>query len=628
MDGLLVEVTEEPLGSQAVAVVAVGVIQVPVEDITHFPGEGGVIDILGVRYDYTSVVPAAPILDAMGDMSGGGTLVLATPVTTQVDEDDPVRLVVGTQVATNAVAVIDIPAGEAGDSPDGGDPVHVILNYEQRPVFPVGVYDPPLPVYVADDLSAVMAVPGVVPAVDSSMLTPITGHLIQTEEAVDRGIKLDADGFHVFNSVGDETVTITPSGEVTITGDLRTSPVGQSRVELTDYVIQNDLGDISSSGQQLRFIPADSIPGWDLTQPGFMTHWSYTDSSSQARFITEIVTADPSATGDRGRIRIASGSQTTNGHPRSSTILYGDTSVWDRYGGVRVLSITNSELTHSMTDDPEAFLRANKSEFVWSGGALNTYLWAQSTALQWQTNGRRELFVGQTSVVMQTNNGTGPSSSHAAGFLGNDTRTIAGYWTEDLAAVHGFMTLSGGSLRMCSRESGTASIEAVTGQMDAYRSIMASAFNVASDRSAKENLRAPEFSALAVLRDAPVYAYDYKTDVVDDDRVRLGRIGVMADDLPDAVASPTGTTSDLFGGELQALDLAQMVGVLTLAVQELDAELDAIRGSKPNRRTREFTGRALPTKRMQVPVRVEPADRPAKNPPPNRKNDPPRKETK
>lgn len=174
MDGLLVEVTEKPLGSQAVAVAAAGATEVVVDDITDFPDEGGVIDILGARYDYTAVVPAAPILDASGDIAGGGTLVLASPVTVQVDEDDPVHLVVGTQVSTEAVAVIDIPAGDAGNTPDGGDTVNITLDYTQRLAFPIGIYDPALPVVVADDLSAIVGVPGSRPTLDGSMIDPET----------------------------------------------------------------------------------------------------------------------------------------------------------------------------------------------------------------------------------------------------------------------------------------------------------------------------------------------------------------------------------------------------------------------------------------------------------------------
>lgn len=174
-DGLLVEVVETTRGSQATAVAAVAATAIPVEDVTDFPTDGGIVDVLGVRYAFTGVTSDPEVLDPVtGDVTSSGTLTIPTGVTVQVDEYDPVLLVVGGEVATVATAVVDIPAGADSMTPDGGDPVRVPLTRTQRSVFLVGPYDPPVPVTLAADLSAVLDTPDVAPTIDGSFIDPTT----------------------------------------------------------------------------------------------------------------------------------------------------------------------------------------------------------------------------------------------------------------------------------------------------------------------------------------------------------------------------------------------------------------------------------------------------------------------
>jgi microcystin-dependent protein len=171
VNGLLVQVVETPMGSQAVATAAVGSSQIVVDNVTDFNEAGGTIDILGTQVDYSGIIPADPVMDAAGDVAGGGTLVLTAPLTVQVDQDDPVSVVMGDAVGTEAVAVVDIPAGaSATDAPDGGDMVHVTLTYEQRAVYPTGVYDAPLPVELSDDLKSITGAVGTRPTIDGSLI--------------------------------------------------------------------------------------------------------------------------------------------------------------------------------------------------------------------------------------------------------------------------------------------------------------------------------------------------------------------------------------------------------------------------------------------------------------------------
>lgn len=175
MDGLLVEVVETTRGSQATAVAAVAATSVAIENVADYPTDGGIVDVLGVRYSYTAVTPDPEVLDpATGDVTSSGTLTIPAGLSVQVDEYDPVLLVVGGEVATVATAVVDLPAGADSTTPDGGDPVRVPLTRTQRSVFLVGPYDPPVPVTLSNDLTVVLDTPDVAPSINGSFIDPTT----------------------------------------------------------------------------------------------------------------------------------------------------------------------------------------------------------------------------------------------------------------------------------------------------------------------------------------------------------------------------------------------------------------------------------------------------------------------
>lgn len=189
IDGLLTEVIEDTRGSQTIAPIAAGGTQIPVDDISEFPEEGGHINIGGLEADYVTVeLVAESVLEFPDpDVDDGteidpiganaipattGILTLADPLTEAVEEDEPVLLMVGTEVATDAWAVVDFLAGD-GDE-DGGDTVQIPIDYSQRVAFPIGIYEPPVMVQVTDDLTAIVTVPGVRPIVDGGLIDPDT----------------------------------------------------------------------------------------------------------------------------------------------------------------------------------------------------------------------------------------------------------------------------------------------------------------------------------------------------------------------------------------------------------------------------------------------------------------------
>lgn len=177
LKGLLVEVVEDTRGSQATAAVApndadgnqIANPQIPVEDLTDFSDQGGIVDILGEQYAYTWLLPDDQTIDPDTLIPAtSGQIILDEPLRAQVDENDPVHLVLNGEVATDAYAIVDFPAPENDDAPDDVAPVRVPIDYSQRPMYPVGPYDPAVPIEVAEDLSRVITVPGVKPTIDAT----------------------------------------------------------------------------------------------------------------------------------------------------------------------------------------------------------------------------------------------------------------------------------------------------------------------------------------------------------------------------------------------------------------------------------------------------------------------------
>lgn len=165
IDGLLVEVRADERSTAATAAAAVGASAVPVEDLTPFDGGGGRVDIGGTVYDYTGV--DASTMNADGE---GGTLLLAAPLAEDVEEFTPLAVLIGDAPAVDVVAVVNL-----GEDEEAGEDIEIPLDTrEERLAWPVRVYDPPLPVSLADDLSAILAAPGVMPQMDGSLINSET----------------------------------------------------------------------------------------------------------------------------------------------------------------------------------------------------------------------------------------------------------------------------------------------------------------------------------------------------------------------------------------------------------------------------------------------------------------------
>ncbi|HKY57655.1 MAG TPA: Ig-like domain-containing protein [Aeromicrobium sp.] len=142
--GAVSEVVEEPRGSFLTADAAVLDTELSVDDAGDFDDQGGVLELNGTRLAYLSVT--------MGETRDDPDVItLESGLSDAANVDDTVSVVIASEVAFDYYAWVDM---------DEGGSVPVPLRYDQLPGWPVGQYDPPIPVAVAEDLSGIEDAPG------------------------------------------------------------------------------------------------------------------------------------------------------------------------------------------------------------------------------------------------------------------------------------------------------------------------------------------------------------------------------------------------------------------------------------------------------------------------------------
>lgn len=153
--GLLLEVKWEWDGTTvSTAVTGIGATGLTVDDVAALSeeesvwiGEGGPYDIVVLDED-------------------NGNITIDPGLTEAVEEGDPVVPDVGGQPARVWVAVVLLP--------DTDEPIEVPLVFTDLLAMPEGVYDPPLAIYIADDLESVVDLPGQLPTIDGVLIPPDT----------------------------------------------------------------------------------------------------------------------------------------------------------------------------------------------------------------------------------------------------------------------------------------------------------------------------------------------------------------------------------------------------------------------------------------------------------------------
>lgn len=142
-----------PMGSELTANVAIGALNITVDNPVDFDEDGGTVDLNGLQYDYVTIDPDT------------GILTLASALTVAVVAGDRANVYSGGQVAIEYTAFVSL-----GD----GDEVEVPIPFSDRDLWPEGEYDFPVLVNVADDLESLEGVPGRTPIRDGSFINPST----------------------------------------------------------------------------------------------------------------------------------------------------------------------------------------------------------------------------------------------------------------------------------------------------------------------------------------------------------------------------------------------------------------------------------------------------------------------
>lgn len=155
INGLVSSVQRVPRGSEIVTAASLAATLIYVDSAEDFDDAGGDLEINGVRYEY---------LSSDIDLD---TITLSTGLTAAAAIGDAVYPVMGGQVATDHIAFVSM--GE-------GDEAEVLIPYGERPLWPEGVYEDPVPVVLSPDLTRIVTVPGRVPVIeDTTFQTGSTG---------------------------------------------------------------------------------------------------------------------------------------------------------------------------------------------------------------------------------------------------------------------------------------------------------------------------------------------------------------------------------------------------------------------------------------------------------------------
>jgi hypothetical protein len=217
-DGLLTEVLTMTRGSATTAACSSGATTIPIENPTDFDETGGRVQIAGVLYDYTAV-----------DVDAEELTLAAPGLTGAVVLHEPVLVMIGDNVGVDYYAIVD-------DPDDDGEPVWVPLRTRQeRVAWPVGVYNPPLPVTMASDQGSLTEAPGVEPEIDGGIIQADTVianvNLRVGDESGQRVEILRTPVIGAYNSTNEQTVNI--DGEQNfMQGTIATDAADQPRVEV------------------------------------------------------------------------------------------------------------------------------------------------------------------------------------------------------------------------------------------------------------------------------------------------------------------------------------------------------------------------------------------------------------
>jgi hypothetical protein len=461
------------------------------------------------------------------------TITLETGLTAAAAVGDGVYVAQGGQVATDYTAFVSL--GE-------GDEAEVTIPFSERILWIEGDYDEPVPVVLSPDLETIVRVPSRTPDVSPDVFN-IPGSLnvemfltvgsgIIAGDPLGAGARLTPAGFlahRVESGVQKETFRVdATTGNATFLGEVGTAPPGEVGIFLFSTKF-------SRAGQQVTRPTMQFTTGAALAQPR--------------------IVAD---TGLSAGLFMHSGAAASE--RESNLYLNND---------LAILWLQSAPNTGESVGTYFRIANDKINAVVNSGGEFG---------------GRFE--VGED-VTLKGRNRYSGTTNFAGQFItyesGTDAYAFVGLANAGRTNQQGFTVRANVSTRVNT----VGQLEVVSQTSAAWRPVHALSFDVQSDRRTKQDLAAPEVSALSAVRAAPTYEYAY---IDDPDGVR--RLGVMADDLPEMLTVTLGSDDpDHFAGGMKGVSLPQQLALLWQAFLELDAELDnvsGLRGKKPTRAKRKL----------------------------------------
>lgn len=163
------EVIAQPQGSQLVVAASVSDSTLTIDYAGEFSAKGGMLDLNGAQLEYDSITEGTNPADP-------DVINLTVPLAVTAGVGDWVGVVAGGQALVDYVAIC---------ATDDGDEIRVPITDQQIPFYPVGIYDPAVPLYVSDDLQLLQSSPGRTPALRGDQIIGIPYRTAESGERVE-----------------------------------------------------------------------------------------------------------------------------------------------------------------------------------------------------------------------------------------------------------------------------------------------------------------------------------------------------------------------------------------------------------------------------------------------------------
>ena len=233
--------------------------------------------------------------------------------------------------------------------------------------------------------------------------------------------------------------------------------------------------------------------------------------------------------------------------------------------------VTNGSGALSFTSDVMLAAGSAGSPSLYFSGDTNTGMWSPAAdTLAWSTGGTERMRISQNGVILVNTTSTDPigsSASQSAAFGPGASAGALNYYNASETCVK-LGRGSNGSLIDFFRNQPSPSL---VGSISVTTT--ATAYNTSSDYRLKENV-VPLDGAIARLNQIPVHRFNF---IADPDTVVDGFIAHEAQEVvPECVTGTKDEVDDDGNPVMQGIDQSKLVPLLTAALQEAIAKIDAL----------------------------------------------------